>query len=139
MSKKLFNSKEIQILQKHPFVKKVSEKAITYADEFKMQAVAEYEKGKCARSIFEEAGFDIEIVGIERAKGSLKRWRSAYVEKGELGLEDARKYASGRPRERELSLEEKLKRLEAQNRLLQAENELLKKIDLAERMLRKKK
>jgi transposase len=40
---------------------------------------------------------------------------------------------------KELSLEEKLARLEAQNLLLKAENELLKKIDMAERRLRRKK
>jgi transposase len=40
---------------------------------------------------------------------------------------------------KELSLEEKLTRLEAQNLLLKAENELLKKIDMAERRLRRKK
>ncbi|WP_289319057.1 hypothetical protein [Peribacillus simplex] len=39
---------------------------------------------------------------------------------------------SGRPQERELSLEEKFARLEAQNRFLQAENELLKTLDLLE-------
>jgi len=38
-----------------------------------------------------------------------------------------------------IGIEEKYARLEAQNALLRAENELLKKIDLAERMLRKKK
>ena len=60
-------------------------------------------------------------------------------DKGLLGLEDSRKHHSGRPLERELSIEEKYVRLEAQNAILEAENELLKKIDLAERMLKKKK
>lgn len=50
-----------------------------------------------------------------------------------------RKSRSGRPLERELSIEKKYARLEIQNALLRAENELLKKIDLAERMLVKKK
>ncbi|HCG4535961.1 TPA: IS3 family transposase [Salmonella enterica subsp. enterica serovar Typhi str. AG3] len=116
---------------KHPYVKAVSEKAITYTDEFKAMAIKEYEEGKFARQIFEDAGFDIEIVGIQRAKSSLKRWRAAYQKNGLEGLEDSRKYYSGRPLERELSIEEKYARLEAQNALLRAENELLKKIDLA--------
>jgi len=139
MSKILFTDQDQQLLMKHPYVKAVSEKAITYSDEFKAMAIKEYENGKFARQIFEEAGFDIEIVGIERAKSALKRWRAAYQESGLSGLEDTRKYRSGRPLERELSIEEKYARLEAQNALLRAENELLKKIDLAERMLRKKK
>ena len=35
MSKKLFSSKDIEILSKNKYVKKVSEKGITYTDEFK--------------------------------------------------------------------------------------------------------
>jgi len=139
MSKKLFTKEEQKLLKKHPYVKAVSEKGITYTDEFKAIAIKEEEKGKNSRDIFEEAGFDLDIVGIHRAKSSLKRWRAAYKEKGVLGLEDTRKYHSGRPLERELSLEEKYARLEAQNAILRAENELLKKIELTERMLRKKK
>jgi len=139
MSKKLFTEQEQKLLMKHPYVKAVSEKAITYTDEFKAIAIKEYGDGKFPRQIFEDAGFDIEIVGIERAKSSLKRWRAAYQKNGLEGLEDSRKYHSGRPLERELSIEEKYARLEAQNALLRAENELLKKIDLAERMLVKKK
>lgn len=139
MSKILFTDQEQKLLMKHPYVKAVSEKAITYTDEFKALAIKEYEEGKFPRQIFEDAGFDIEIVGTERASSSLKRWRKAYKENGVAGLEDTRKYHSGRPLERELSLEEKYARLEAQNALLRAENELLKKIDLAERMLVKKR
>ena len=139
MSKKIFTDQEQKILKKHPYVKAVSEKAITYTDEFKSRAIKEYEEGKFPRQIFEDAGFDIEIVGIERAKSALKRWRASYQKEGISGLEDSRKYHSGRPLERELSIEEKYARLEAQNALLRAENELLKKIDFAERMMVKKK
>jgi len=139
MSKKLFTDQEQHLLKKHPYVKAVSEKAITYTDEFKARAIKEYEEGKFPRQIFEDAGFDIEIVGKKRAKAALERWRGAYQKNGVAGLEDSRKHHSGRPLQRELSLEEKYARLEAQNALLRAENELLKKIDLAERMLVNKK
>ena len=57
-----------------------------------------------------------------------KRWREAYKKNGIIGLRDTRAENSGRPRERELTLEEKNARLEAQINLLKAENELLKKI-----------
>ena len=85
------------------------------------------EKGKCSREIFEDAGFDIDLVGIHRAKSALTRWRAAYKEKGISGFKDTRKFRSRRPLERELSLEEKNARLEAQIALLRAENELLKR------------
>ncbi|MFC0301694.1 HTH domain-containing protein [Virgibacillus soli] len=139
MSKKLFTDQEQKLLMKHPYVKAVSEKAITYTDEFKARAIKEYEEGKFPHQIFEDAGFDLEIVGKQRAKSALDRWRTAYQKNGVAGLEDTRKYSSGRPLKRELSMEEKYARLEAQNALLRAENELLKKIDLAERLLIKKK
>ncbi|MFJ8101159.1 IS3 family transposase [Lysinibacillus sp. NPDC096212] len=139
MSKKLFTNQEQKLLKKHPYVKAVSEKGITYTDEFRALAIAEYEKGKCLREIFEDAGFDIDLVGIHRAKSALKRWRAAYKEKGVSGLEDTRKYHSGRPLERELSLEGKNTRLEAQIALLRAENELLKKIEFSRKSVEKEK
>ena len=41
MSKKLCSSKYIEILSKNKYVKKVSEKVITYTDEFKRLFIAE--------------------------------------------------------------------------------------------------
>jgi transposase len=137
MSKKLFTDKEIKILSKNPYVKSVRSKGITYTDEFKRIFIAEAELGKLPRQLFEEHGFDINIVGIERAKSSAKRWRAAYKRNGLDGLRDTRK--GNRQSDKELTLKEKYARLEAENNLLKAENELLKKIDLAERRLKKKK
>ncbi|WP_368652526.1 IS3 family transposase [Ornithinibacillus sp. 4-3] len=139
MSKILFTDQEQYLLMKHPYVKAVSKKAITYTDEFKAIAVKEYGEGKFPRQIFEDAGFDIEIVGIERAKSALKRWRTAYQEKGLEGLEDSRNSSSRRLLARELSIEEKYARLEAQNALLRAENELLKKIGSSRKVVDKGK
>lgn len=138
MTISLFTENEIELLKCNPNVRAVSEKGITYTDEFKRRFISENEMGKLPRAIFEEAGFDVELIGMERIKSAAKRWRAAYHEKGIFGLEDTRKKNSGRPLERELSLEEKYARLEAQNRLLQAENELLKKLDLLERQMMKK-
>jgi transposase len=139
MSKKTFTEKEIKVLSTNPYVKSVSSLGITYTDEFKRYFIAENENGKSARQIFEESGFEIEIIGIDRVKASGKRWRAAYREDGIAGLQDTRKGNSGRPSDKELSLEEKYARLEAQNNLLKAENELLKKIDMAERGVKGKK
>ncbi|AKA72456.1 transposase-related protein [Clostridium scatologenes] len=67
------------------------------------------------------------------------RWRTAYDKEGVLGLQDTRKDNSGRPREKALSIEEKYERLKAQISFLKAENELLKKLDMLERGMMKKK
>jgi hypothetical protein len=135
MSKKLFTDKEIKILSNNPYVKSVSTKGITYTDEFKRIFISESENGKLPRQIFEENGFDVDIIGIVRVQRAAYRWRVAYNESGVLGLRDTRKDHSGRPTKRELSLEEKNAKLEAQIQLLRAENELLKKLEMMERGL----
>ena len=135
MSKKHFTKTEIETLFNNPYVKSVSSKGVTYTDEFKRIFIAENENGKLPRQIFEENGFDIEVIGIVRVQRAASRWRTAYHKSGVLGLRDTRKENSGRPTKTELSLEEKNARLEAQIQLLRAENELLKKLDMMERGL----
>lgn len=139
MSKKLFNKKQIEDLYKNQYVKNVSEKAITYTSAFRRLFITENLNGKIPRDIFEESGFDVEVIGISRINNAAYRWRSAYKEKGILGLDDKRIGNSGRPLERELTIEEKNKRLEARIKYLEAENELLKKLDAKERRREKNK
>jgi len=79
------------------------------------------------------------MLGKDRYTGAGRRWRNSYKQNGILGLRDTRACNSGRPIERDLSIEEKYKRVKAQNNLLKAENELLKKIHLAERRLVREK
>jgi hypothetical protein len=74
---------------------------------------------------------------MDRVYSASKRWKKAYTMNGIIGLRDTRAENSGRPRERDLTMEEKNARLEAQINLLKAENELLKKIRFAERGMRK--
>lgn len=139
MSNKVFTKEEILILSENRYVKHVSAKGITYTDEFKRIFICESEKGKLPRAIFEECGFSISILGSTRLKSAAHRWRIAFNNQGVDGLQDARKENSGRPREKELSIEEKYERLKAQDSLLKAEIELLKKLDMLERKMIKKK
>lgn len=138
MSKKLFNREEVEILKKNEYVKNVTEKAITYTNEFKKKFILEYDKGGIPRKIFESCGFSIDIIGIKRVETSSKRWREKYRENGIMGLDDTRKGNSGRPREKDLSLEEKYERLKAQNAFLKVENEFLKKLETLERKVIKR-
>jgi len=139
MSNKAFSKEEIEVLSNNKYVKHVSMKGITYTDEFKRHFISEYEKGKLPRKIFEESDFNICVLGKMRIESAAKRWRTVYKNEGVTGLKDTRKGNSGRPREKELTLEEKYERLMAQNKLLKAENELLKKLDMLERRMVKKK
>ncbi len=52
-------------------------------------------------------------MGMDRIKSASKRWQKVYSKDGISGLRDTRAENSGRPRERELSLEEKNAHLEA--------------------------
>nr|WP_289142710.1 hypothetical protein [uncultured Brevibacillus sp.] len=81
--------------------------------------------------IFCSAGFDVDVIGHEKLKHYLKRWRNTYTTLGETGLleEQRGKGSTRRPPEERLSTEEKLKRAEARIKLLEAENEFLKKLD----------
>jgi len=139
MTNKYFSKKEVNELLINPNVKSVSEKAITYTDEFKRLFISESQKGKLPRQIFEENGFDSEIIGTDRIKKTANRWRTAYKKSGVLGLSDSRSNNSGRPLQKELTLNEKNARLEAQVQLLKAENEFLKKLEMIERGFGKSK
>lgn len=139
LSKKIFTEKEVEMLSHNHNVQNVSMKEITYTDEFKRIFIAEDQKGKFPREIFDDHGFDINILGLTRIKSAAKRWRAAYMKDGICGLSDSRKEHSGRLNANDLSIEEKYSRLEVQINLLKAENELLKKIDMMERGLRRKK
>ncbi|WP_410991191.1 IS3 family transposase [Bacillus cereus] len=127
MTKKLFTEREIQILSNNLYVKSVSQKGITYTEKFKHIFIEENEKGKLPRNIFEECGFDIDMIGMKRVMSSGSRWRAAYRKNGVLGLRDTHIENAGRTLERALTLEEKDARLEAERNLLKAENELPKK------------
>lgn len=139
MSKKIFTDEEINILSQNKYIKKVSTKGITYSDEFKELFIVENQNGKLPRQIFEECGFDIDILGMTRTESSGKRWRSAFRRNGVSQLQDTRKFNTGRPTERDLSIEEKYEKLQARVKLLQAENELLKKLEMLERSVKIKK
>ena len=139
MSKKIFTENEIAILSENKFVKNVSSKGITYTDEFKRLFIAENEDGKFPRQIFEECGFNIDILGLNRVQSCGKRWRAAFRKNGVTQLQDTRKFNTGRPTEKDLSIEEKYEKLQAKIKLLEAENELLKKLEMLERSVKKKK
>src|SRR4051794_11336498 len=139
MSKITISTREIKILQKNPNVKHVSNLAITYTDDFKNKFMEEYLADKLPRQIFEENGFDIDIIGKKRIETSAYRWKRAYEKDGLIGLSDTRKTASGRPLKRELSQSEIIDRQDARIKLLEGQVELLKELEMTERRLLNKR
>lgn len=61
-----FSKETIESLNQNQYVVEVSEKSITYSDEFKRLFIEKYLKGKIPRVIFEEAGFDVTALGVKR-------------------------------------------------------------------------
>jgi len=138
---KLFTEHEIKQLELNPNVVHVTDKSITYAPAFKIAAVKAYKEGHTPMDIFRKAGFDVDVIGHKKPKHCLNRWRNTFTTHGEEGLLQERrgKGSLGRRPTGEFSAEEKLKRAEARIKLLEVENEFLKKLDALEKqkMLRK--
>jgi hypothetical protein len=135
----IFTEHQIKILESNPNVLHVREKAITYTPSFKLFAVKSNASGKTPTQIFLEAGFDVILIGTKKPKECLKRWREAYASYGEAGLLEERrgKGGTGRPSTKELTIEDKLKRAEAKIKLLEVENDFLKKLDALERQVKR--
>ena len=123
MSKILFTDAQVKKLSKNKWIKNVTNKEITYTNEFKYKLVKECENyKKFPQEVFRECGIDPEIVGKGRIEASAHRWRKQlnYIGK----ITDTRTTNSGNTLKRELSDKEKLERAEARIKLLEAENEL---------------
>ena len=131
MAKILFTDIQVKKLNKNKWIKNVTNKEITYTDEFKYKSVKECENyKKFPQDVFRECGIDPEIVGKSRIRNAAYKWRKKINSTGEIT--DTRKTNSGNTLKRELSDKEKLERAEAKIKLLEAENELLKKNELIE-------
>lgn len=139
MSNKVFTDNELKKLKLNKYVKNVTNKGITYSNEFKVIVISELDKGTLAKDIFLNNGFDIDILGISRINAACSRWKTAYNQKGTLGLEDTRTNNSGRSRNKELTTEEQLENANLKIELLQMENDLLKKVEKIERQVKSTK
>ena len=131
MSKITFTDAQVKKLSKNKWIKKITNKGITYTDEFKYKLVKECEDyKKFPQDVFRECGINPEIIGERRYNNAANRWRKQFRTTGEI--KDTRSIKSGNILKRELSDKEKLERAEAKIKLLEAENELLKKNELIE-------
>ena len=84
MGRGLLTTEEIRILKKNPYVTAVNGSRITYSEDFKRYFVREYFSGKKPVRIFEDAGFDVKILGNKRIERCSARWREANAA-GSLG------------------------------------------------------
>lgn len=137
MSKRRFTADQITKLLKNKNITKCSEKSISYNKKFKLQAIKQYkETGYSPKMIFEEAGFDLILIGKNVPDESLHRWRKTYASKGVLGLNTetrGRGHGGGRPKTKGLTDADRIKRLETENAYLKAENNFLAKLRAAQK------
>lgn len=127
----MFTQEQINSLLANENVAKCSPKSITYKKEFKIWAVNKYfNEGYSPNMIFEEAGFDIGMIGRDKPKGCLRRWRKTYARKGESGLLKESRGGPGRRKKQSQfkDKDEEIKYLKAKIAYMDAENDFLAKL-----------
>lgn len=136
MSTRLLPQAYVKELREHIYVKFASQRVVNFTSEFKQLAYDELHKGKTMREIFTEAGFDTEKLGQKRLENF-----QANIEKAaqrEDGFADKRSENHRQEAQTdEAKLLKRLRQLEHQVAYLQQENDFLKKIDEAEKAVKK--
>ncbi len=117
-------------MSKNENIARCSERSITYSKDFKMKAMRQYhEEGVSSSEIFRRAGFDLDVIGKRKPKGCFTDWNRIYRKKGIAGLAfETRGRGGGRPKTKDLTDADKIKRLETEVAYLKAENDFLAKL-----------
>lgn len=131
MGKNYFTPEQVEELRKNKYVKHVSEKAITYTEEFKETFMVEYNLGKFPSQILMEMGFDYRVLGESRVNNIVQLSKKQSIRPE--GFKDTRSTESGRPRTRDLTQEELIERQKQEIELLKAKVEYLSLLRRAER------
>lgn len=130
MKQQKFNSEQIAELLRNKNVTRCSASSVSYSKAFKVLAVRQYAEGMPATKIFREAGFNPDIFTGRFTRDCLGRWLRKFKSTGESGLlVDARGSArGGRPKTKNLTDADRIKRLEIEVAYLKAENDFLVKL-----------
>jgi len=129
MEIKKFSKKEKEELSQNSNVKKCGESSITYTEEFRAEAMRQYERGLTATQIFKKAGFDLKTVGKKRPRDCISDWRKKLKKEGVKGLKEDKRGGSKNKKtgakHKDKTQEDKMKRLEAEVEYLKEENAFL--------------
>lgn len=87
MAKRDLTAKELEQLNKNPYVVYAEGNRIVYTNKFKIHFVKENLLGKTPTQIFSEAGFDLSVLGPKRIERAAARWRLSFYS-GTLGQYD---------------------------------------------------
>ena len=121
---------EINTLKQNPYVADADERNIFYTPRFKRFFMENYISGKKPQKIFQEAGFDKDILGAKRIERAAARWKELYAAGGMEALcgdSENRVHHSniGRLKEDNRELSEKLK--ECETKIEEERSETLKR------------
>ena len=121
-----FTKEDKAILESNPNIQAVLSNQVLYTQRFKEDAIKEYESGKSANHIFEEAGINTSILSKnpDYASKILSKWRNANRKKINIH------YPTKKIKNKDSAYQKLLKR----NEYLEAENELLKKLQILNRI-----
>lgn len=114
-----FTQEQIDILFQNPNVESISSNTIRFTSEFKELALKKDKEGIPALQIFKDAGFDLNVLGKETPKTSIRNWRH----REKCLNKNNTKYLA-----KEIKKNKALKSILEENRYLRAENEFLKKL-----------
>ncbi len=130
MSTRLLKREDVAKLRESVYVKTATIRCVIFTSEFKQLAYEQLHRGKTIRQIFEENGFDIEVLGAKR----LENFQSSIEKQAdrEEGFVDQRKNNQRKPTKEEEDLKKKLRQMEHRLCYLEQENDFLKKIREAE-------
>ena len=133
MGKNYFTPEQVEQLRQNKYVKNVSEKAITYTEEFKKVFLLEYNEGKLPSQILAEMGFDYKVLGERRVSNISYAIKKQSVRPE--GFKDTRSDNSnmGRPSTKDLTTEEIIAKQKAEIELLKAKIEFLSDLKRLER------
>ena len=115
-----FTKEEKELLEKNPNIQAVLSNQVLYRKEFKEKAIIEYENGKSANQIFQEAGIDVSILSkqYDYASKTISKWRNANRKNINIHL----------PKKKIKQKKSAYQKLLERNEYLEAENEFLKKL-----------
>ncbi len=134
MLRNYFTDEQIMILQRNPYVEKVSKANVTFTEEFKNMFVNLYQSGTGPTEIIRRLGIDPRILGTDRIESMTRRFR-AQSSRPEGFLRKASS-SKGRPRKKRIpefsSDREKAEYYKEYAEKLEQEIELLKKVKALE-------
>lgn len=122
--KRVLTEEDLSKLSRNKNVSRCSVKSICYTEGFKRSAIRRYEKEKItAIEIFEDAGFDLNIIGITRPNKLMNQWRNAIKKKNKDNINTIEKEEV-----KTLRSSKQVKMLKATIKYLEAENHFLEQL-----------